>query len=112
MPSPASNPRGAPLRLLRAGAGLLILVLLATNAGVILSLRESELQDQETQLRNLGLTLAEQADRTFQSVDLVVSSVAESVAARGVTDSASFVEKMSGPDVSHQLGETDFMALP
>src|SRR5260221_5078994 len=102
MPSPASNPRGAPLRLLRAGAALLILVLLATNAAVILSLRESELQDQEIQLKNLALTLAEQADRTFQSVDLIVSGVAEEVAARSVTDGTSLVEKMSSYEVHRQ----------
>src|ERR1700687_316884 len=91
MPSPVSNSRGAPLRLLRAGAALLILVLLATNAAVILSLRESELQDQETQLKNFGLMLAEQAGRTFQSVDLVITSVAESIVAKGATDSAAFI---------------------
>ena len=46
MLSLATNPRHAPLRLLFAGMALLILMLLATNAAVILSLRESELLDQ------------------------------------------------------------------
>jgi signal transduction histidine kinase len=105
MPSLASNPRYTPLRLLYAGTALLIVVLLATNAAVILHLRESELLNQEGQLKNLGLTLAEQADRAFQSVDLVISNVAEGIAAEGVTDGASFVRKMAGPDVHVLLRE-------
>jgi signal transduction histidine kinase len=105
MQSLASNPRHAPLRLLHAGTALLILVLLATITAVILQLRESELLDEEHQLQNLSLTLAEQADRSFQSVDLVISSVAEGVAAEGATDGASFVEKMAHPDVQRLLRE-------
>jgi hypothetical protein len=73
MPLLASHRRHAPLRLLYAGTALLILVLLAVNAAVILHLRESELLYEESQLKNLGLTLAEQADRSFRSVDLVIS---------------------------------------
>jgi signal transduction histidine kinase len=103
MISLASNRR--PLRLLYAGTALVILVLLATNAAVILHLRASELLDQENQLTNLSLTLAEQAGRSFQSVDLVVSSVAEKIAAEGATDSASFKQKMAGHDIYFLLGE-------
>jgi diguanylate cyclase (GGDEF)-like protein len=90
------NSRAAPLRLLYACTALLIVVLLATNGAVILHLRKSELLEQETQLNNLSLILAEQADRTFQSADLVISSVAETVATEDVTDSASFNQKMAG----------------
>jgi signal transduction histidine kinase len=105
MPSLASNPRHAPLRLLYAGMALLILVLLATNAAVILHLRDSELRDQENQLKNLSLTLAEQADRSFQSVDLVISSVVAEIGAEDITDSASFVRKMGGQDTHLLLRE-------
>jgi hypothetical protein len=45
------------------------------------------------------MILAEQADRSFQSVDLVISSVAAGVAAEGVTDSASFDRIMASRDV-------------
>jgi hypothetical protein len=90
------NSRAAPLRLLYACTALLILVLLATNGAVILHLRKSELLEQETQLNNLSLILAEQADRTFQSADLVISSVAETVATEGVTDSTSFQNEQLG----------------
>jgi diguanylate cyclase (GGDEF)-like protein len=80
-------------------------VLLATNVAVILHLRKSELLDQETQLRNLSLILAEQADRSFQSVDLVISSVAERVTAAGVTDGVSFDRAMAGEDIHLLLRE-------
>jgi diguanylate cyclase (GGDEF)-like protein len=103
--------RRAPLRLLYAGTALLILVLLATNGAVILHLRKSELLDQESQLKNLSLILAEQANRTFQSVDLVVTSVAEGVAAEGVTDGASFDRVMAGRDV-HLLLQEKMSGLP
>jgi signal transduction histidine kinase len=105
MSSLASTPRPAPLRLIYSCAALLILTLLATNVAVMLHLRESELLDQEDQLKNLSLTVTEQAERSFQSVDLVVSSVAERVAAEGVTDSASFVEKMATHDIHLLLAE-------
>src|SRR5580704_4033590 len=99
MPAPATKPRHATLRLLYTGTALLILVLLATNAAVILHLRQSELLDAERQLESHSLILAEQADRTFQHVDLVLSSVAEGIAARGITDSTSFDREMVGRDM-------------
>jgi diguanylate cyclase (GGDEF)-like protein len=98
------NPR-VPLRLIYAGTALLILLLLATNAGVIWHLRQSELRDQTNQLKNLSLILAEQAERTFRSVDLVVTSVAAGMAAEGVTDAASFDRIMAGRDVHLLLRE-------
>jgi diguanylate cyclase (GGDEF)-like protein len=105
IPSPASKPRRAPLRLLYVGTAFLILVLLSTNVAVILHLRKSELRDQEGQQKRLSLILAEQADRSFQAVDLVISSVAEGIAARGVTDSTSFNREMAGRDIHLLLRE-------
>ena len=107
MSSRASPFRPAPRPLLRlyACTAFLIVLLLATNAAIILHLRESELLDQESQLTNLSLTLAEQAERSFQSVDLVVSSVVDRIAAEGVTDAASYVQKMMGHDVHLLLRE-------
>jgi len=105
LPSLASRPRHAPLRLLYVCAALLILVLLAVTIVVVLHLRKSELLSQENQLKNLSLILAEQADRSFQSVDLVISSVAAGVAAEGVTDSASFDRILASRDVHLLLRE-------
>ena len=73
----------------------------ATNAAVILHLRESTLVDQENELGNLSLTLAEQADRSFQSVDLVISSVADEIAAEGI-----FFRRAEGIVVVDEQGAT------
>jgi diguanylate cyclase (GGDEF)-like protein len=105
MPSPAATPHPVPVRLLYACATLLVLVLLAADGGTILHLRQSALLAEEGQLRTLSLILAEQADRSFESVDLVISSVAEWVTAEGVIDSDSFDKKMAGHDTFLVLRE-------
>jgi GGDEF domain-containing protein len=105
MPSPTSKPCHTPLRLIYACTALLVLVLLATNTAAILYLRESALLEGENQLKTLSLILAEQADRSFESVNLVLSSVADRVIAEGVTDSDSFDRKMSGHDTYLVLRE-------
>jgi signal transduction histidine kinase len=105
MGSPASSLPSALLRLLFFCTAVLIFVLLASNVGVILSLRESALDDQEVQLKNAALTLAEQADRTLQSVDLVITSVADGIAGRRVGDEASFIAAMAGEDTHLLLHE-------
>jgi signal transduction histidine kinase len=105
MPSLASSPSSTPLRLLYAFAALFILALLATSATVVLQLRRSGLLDEERHLKNLSLVLAEQADRLFQSADLVISSVAEGIAQAGVTDAASFEQKLSNEAVYRALRE-------
>jgi diguanylate cyclase (GGDEF)-like protein len=105
MPSPAAKPHHATLRLLYTGTALLILVLLATNAAVILHIRHSELLDVERQLKSHSLIMAEQADRTFQHVDLVLSSVVEEIAGKGIADSASFDREMAARDIHLLLKE-------
>jgi signal transduction histidine kinase len=105
MQSLIARRRPAPLRLIYLGTALLIFLLLAIDVAVIVHLRQSELRDAEGQLKTLSLILAEQAERSFQSVDLVLSSVAEHVASEGVTDSASFNEKMAGHDLYLSLRE-------
>src|SRR5580704_2244604 len=101
----AEKPRQASLRVLYIGTAVLILVLLAGTATVLLHLRKTEVRDQENQLRNLSLILAEQAERSFESVDLVVLSVAERIAGGGVADEASLDQGMAGHDVYLLLRE-------
>ena len=111
MASLTRSPRHAPLRVLCAGTVLLILLLLVTNAAVVLHLRESELVAAENQLKTLSLTLAEQADRAFQSVELVVTSVANGVAGKGVTDGTSFAQNMAGFD-THRILKEKISGIP
>jgi diguanylate cyclase (GGDEF)-like protein len=86
--------------MLYAGTAFLILILLTTNAAVILHLRTTELLSQEDQLKNLSLIMAEQADRSFEAVDLAISSVADRIEAdENVRDEASLQRKMAGYNV-------------
>src|SRR5579864_2443973 len=111
MPSPVSKPRRTPLRLLYIGTSFLILLLLTTNAAFILNLREAALLDEEERLRTISLILAEQANRSFESVDLVIKSIADGIAAEGVTDAASFGRIMAGHDI-HLLLQAKISGTP
>jgi signal transduction histidine kinase len=101
----ATKRRYTPQRLLYVGTAILIALLLVTNVAVITHLRQHELRDEEDQLKSLSLILAEQAERSFQSVDLVISSVAETIVAAGVADSGSFEEKLATHDIHTLLRE-------
>jgi signal transduction histidine kinase len=97
MTAPTPIDARAP-RLLYAGAAVLILTMLATTFALILHIRHSEMAEEENHLRNISLTLAEQASRSFQSVDLVISSIAAASTADGSGDEVAFVRRMSGHD--------------
>ena len=71
-----------PLWLLSTCTFLIIAILIIADAAVSLHLREAALRNTETNLRNISLALAEQADRAVQGVELVLASTAEFVAAR------------------------------
>jgi signal transduction histidine kinase len=105
MKVPAPNIHCAPLRLLYAGAGVLIVLLLVGSALIVTRLRDSALANEERDLRNLSLTLAEQGDRAFHSVDLVISSTADGLLKSGGTDPASFEQKATGYDFHLSLRE-------
>jgi signal transduction histidine kinase len=93
------------------GAGLLILLLLVTNAAVVLHLRQRELRVEEDQLGNASLILAEQADRSFQAIDLVLADVAEDIASRGVSDEASLERETATRDI-HRLLKEKIAGIP
>jgi diguanylate cyclase (GGDEF)-like protein len=111
MPPLASKPRRTPLRLLYIGTLVVVLLLLTTNAAFVLNLREAELLDEEERLKTISLILAEQANRSFESVDLVIRSVADGIAAKGVTDAASFDRIMAGQDI-HLLLQAKISGTP
>ena len=93
----------APFRLVQAVSGLLILVLLAAAMIVLLRLREDALLVTEQNMSTVALTLAEQADRAVQGIDLVLDGVARLGADQGVVDGESFGRLMSSRDVHNML---------
>jgi diguanylate cyclase (GGDEF)-like protein len=100
-----SGAGNGPVRLIYACTMLLILVLLATNAAVILHLRETELRRQDGKMATFSLILAEQADRSFETINLIISSVAERLAVEDMTGVASFKQKMANHDTYVLLRE-------
>jgi signal transduction histidine kinase/DNA-binding response OmpR family regulator len=98
-----------PRQRLFGAVGTIALALIATIVGTNLiflgNLRESSLQTAETNLARYSLTLAENADRSFKSVDLVLSSIADYIARKGVVDDDSFRAAVSDRQTHFLLRE-------
>jgi len=101
--------QGPARRRLFGAVGAIALALIATIAGTNLfflgNLRESTLQTAETNLARYSLTLAENADRSFKSVDLVLSSIADYIARKGVLDDDSYRVAVSDRETHFLLRE-------
>lgn len=69
------------------------------------NLRESTLQSVEANLSRFSLILADDADRSFKSVDLVLNSVRDHLARKGLTDAASYRRLFDGPEIHALLRE-------
>src|SRR5664279_6345872 len=87
--------RSLSLRALGLGSLALICTIIGSNVIFLSNLRESSLQTAEANLARYSLMLVEEADRSFKSVDLVLSSVGDYLGRSGVTDSASYQRTMS-----------------
>src|SRR5579862_7325343 len=86
-------------------AGILILILGLADLGVVLNLRENALHAAEKNLENSSTTLAEEADRAFQSVDLVLTGLIEKLDSAGVVDSDSYARLMGTEAINLTLKE-------
>src|SRR5262249_11848656 len=101
--------QGPPRSRLFGTIGAIALAVIATIAGTNLfflgNLRESTLQTAETNLARYSLTLAENADRSFKSVDLVLSSVADYIARKGVIDDDTYLTAVTDRETHFLLRE-------
>ncbi len=103
--------KSAPQWWIYASAALLVFVLSFADIGAVLNLRENSLHSAERNLENSSRTLAEEADRAFQSVDLVLTNLSEKLNAEGVVDGESYQQKMS-TDTIHLLLKEKLNGLP
>src|SRR5476651_3196 len=103
--------RSLSLRALGLGSLALICTIIGSNLIFLGNLRESSLQTAEADLARYSLTLAEQADRSFKSLDLVLSSVGDYLGRRGVTDSASY-RRLASDRETHFLLQEKIAGLP
>jgi len=90
---------------------VLIGTIVGTNLIFLIHLRESALQAAEANLARYSLTLAEDSDRSFKSLDLVLSSVGDYLGRKGVTDGASYQSLMSDQE-THSLLKEKIAGLP
>lgn len=105
---PASN---RPFRTLILATAVLVIALAAMSLIIAGNLREDTLRNAEINLSRHSLTLAGQADRSFQSVDLILSSITDHLTNQGVFDSASYEAAMSGAD-THKFLKEKLAGLP
>jgi signal transduction histidine kinase/DNA-binding response OmpR family regulator len=102
-------------RPLLGALGVITLALICTIVGTNLiflgNLRESTLRTAEANLARYSLTLAENADRSFKSLDLVLSSVGEYLVRKGVTDRASY-RRLTSDQETHFLLREKIAGLP
>jgi len=109
MRSPASF--GRPVRILAGATGLLVITLLAMSTLIAVNLREDALMSAEKDLKRHSLTLAGQAERSFQSVYLILSNVSDHMENQGVFDGPSY-EAAMGNQETHKYLKEKLAGLP
>src|SRR5664279_309662 len=97
--------RRRSLRALGIVSAALICTIIGGNLIFLSNLRESTLQTAEANLTRYSLILAEDSDRSFKSLDLVLSSVGDYLGRKGVTDEASYQRLMSDQQTYSLLKE-------
>jgi signal transduction histidine kinase/DNA-binding NarL/FixJ family response regulator/HPt (histidine-containing phosphotransfer) domain-containing protein len=89
----------------------LICIIAGSNLFFLTNLRETSLRESEDDLSRHSLTLAENADRSFKSVDLVLSSVADYLARRDAVDDGSY-RAVASDQETHFLLKEKIAGLP
>jgi signal transduction histidine kinase/DNA-binding NarL/FixJ family response regulator/HPt (histidine-containing phosphotransfer) domain-containing protein len=87
------GPHG-PTRILAVATAFLAIAIGAMSFVLADNLRDEAIRAAETGLKRHSLTLAGQAERSFQSIYLILSSISDHLAAQGVYDSESYLATM------------------
>ena len=94
-----------PILLVWLGAFLISACVLSFSLYFLENLRESTLRSAEEDLTRHSLTLAEQADRSFKSLDLVITSVADYAMRQPTWDHQAFATALGQKDTYDLLKE-------
>jgi PAS domain S-box-containing protein len=90
-----ARPRLRPSQALFAFAVLLVTIVSAVAVFIVLQSRETRLAEAEREIANLSLVLAEQTERTFQSVDFLLLAIVEELRSPlGFSDPATIHETL------------------
>jgi diguanylate cyclase (GGDEF)-like protein len=95
--------RNRPIRYLILSGVLLMATIVIITAIMVSNLRARALLNSERELKNTALILAEQLDRSFQSIELVQNSVLAKIRSRGIASSQDLTRQMSGRNVNDLL---------
>ncbi len=94
-----------PIRLIIVSGIILIAIVIAATASLLANLRGHALAEKERALESLALVLAEQIDRSFQSIELIQTVVIERMQSLGIASAEDFERQMSGYDTHQRLGD-------
>ena len=81
----------------------LVAVIIAATVLTLLSLRDRELAASEREQTSLTFVLAEQIDRSFQSMELTQTAVIEKMQDFGIASAEDYERQMSGQDTYQHL---------
>ena len=110
-PTPETAWRSRPVRLIIICGILLIGATIAVTGGLLLNLRDRDLAETKSVLEKMALVLAEQIDRSFQSIELIQTDVVERMQSLGIASAEDYERQMSGYD-THQRLKDRISALP
>ena len=82
---------------------VLIAAIIAATGLMLLNLRDRELAESEHELKSLTFILAEQIDRSFQSMELIQTAVIERMQGLGIASAEDYERQMSGQDTYQHL---------
>lgn len=97
--------RSAPAKLLIGGAIALGLVILLGTTLLILGFRARTIAHGQQELHRMALMLAEQADRTFESLEIIQSGLVREFAVRGIDTREEFAEQRDNASLRQSLRE-------
>ena len=81
----------------------LVVVIIAATGLMLQNLRDRELAASEHELKRLTFILAEQIDRSFQSMELIQTAVIERMQKLGIASAEDYERQMSGQDTYQHL---------
>jgi len=90
---------------------VLVAVVIVATVSLLLNLRDHALAEKTRALESLTLVLAEQIDRSFQSIELIQTSEIERMRNLGIASAKDFERQVSGYD-THQRLKDRVSALP
>jgi diguanylate cyclase (GGDEF)-like protein len=82
---------------------VLIGAIVAATGLMLINLRERDLAETEHELQSLTFVLAEQIDRSFQSMELVQNAIIRRMKSLGIASAEDYERQMSGRDTYQQL---------